>query len=91
MEWRTGLVAVGIGALLAGGWARAQSRWVPVAEPQILTGPDVGFRVEWLHGRTPVGQLVVRMNGTWVDARVGEPGDRQVVPPPPTPPPAPAR
>lgn len=40
----------------------------PLAEPRIMSGDDVGFRIEGLDGRgTPVGQLVIRVNGKWVE------------------------
>jgi hypothetical protein len=34
--------------------------------PTVLSGPDVGFRVEGMRGDTPVGTLVVKVNGRWV-------------------------
>ncbi len=79
---------------LAAGWTSAQtSTWTPLTEPVIKSGEDVGFRIEWLNGRTPYGRLVIRQNGQWIEARIGAPGDRQVLPaPPPVPvPPAPPR
>jgi hypothetical protein len=73
----------------AGAWASAQGRqWTPLA-PSVLAGDDVGFRVEWMNGRTPTGTLVVRVNGEWVEARIGKGPGEQVVPRPPLPPPAP--
>jgi hypothetical protein len=43
--------------------------------PRIVTGGDVGFRVEGLRGgSTPVGTFVVRVNGEWVEAEVKLPG-----------------
>ena len=33
--------------------------------PVVLAGPDVGFRMVAVKGDTPVGQLVVRVNGEW--------------------------
>ena len=37
---------------------------VPV---RVFTGSDIGFRVESLRGDTPVGRLVVKVNGRWVE------------------------
>ena len=37
----------------------------PVVPPVVLAGPDVGFRMTGQKGATPVGQLVVRINGEW--------------------------
>ena len=39
-----------------------------LTQPLVLSGPDVGFRVVRMDGRTPVGQVVVRINGAWVAA-----------------------
>ena len=67
---RIGLAVVWIASLLATGlWAHAQNR-VP-ADPQsgppvIISGSDLGFRVERQSGNTVVGTLVVRFNGQWV-------------------------
>ena len=37
--------------------------------PVILSGADLGFRVEGWHGDTRTGTFVVRINGEWVEAR----------------------
>ncbi len=67
------LVAAG----LASAVTQAQPRLPPQTRmpPMLLSGPDVGFRVEGLNrSGQPTGTLVVRMNGEWVevgtDARV---------------------
>jgi hypothetical protein len=39
--------------------------------PRILSGPDIGFRVEGIKSgnqTVAVGRLVVRMNGEWIEA-----------------------
>jgi hypothetical protein len=41
-----------------------------LAQPQVIAGPDVGFRIVRMEGSTPVGQVVVRINGAWVAAEV---------------------
>lgn len=43
----------------------------PLPEPRIVSGPDVGFRIEGRQKGAPVGQLVVRIDGKWVEARFG--------------------
>jgi hypothetical protein len=79
-------------SLVLASWTRAQPpTWTPVAEPVIKAGDDLGFRVEWLNGRTPYGQLVIRQNGEWIEARIGAPGDRTVLPSLPPAPPPPVR
>jgi hypothetical protein len=35
-------------------------------EPEVIAGPDVGFRVDHYNGDTPVGELVVKHDGKWV-------------------------
>jgi hypothetical protein len=71
MSLRTwiGVAVVWVASLLATGlWAHAQSR-VPAPQsgaPIIISGSDLGFRVERQNGNTVVGTLVVRINGEWV-------------------------
>jgi hypothetical protein len=65
IPWVVSLVAVGTVAS-----AQAQL-WRPVPEPRVLSGPDVGFRVEGLRGEVPTGRIVIRVNGEWVDADIG--------------------
>lgn len=35
--------------------------------PTVISGNDVGFRIERTQDGIPVGRVVVRVNGTWVD------------------------
>jgi len=42
----------------------------PVREPRVMSGPDIGFRITGLRGSTPVGDLVVKVNGEWVTAEI---------------------
>jgi hypothetical protein len=55
---------------LLGGWASAQTfkATQPLDSPVVLSGPDVGFRVEARRGTTPVGRLMVRIDGQWREA-----------------------
>jgi hypothetical protein len=41
------------------------------SEPEVIAGPSVGFRVDSYNGSTPVGELVVRRNGSWVAVEFG--------------------
>jgi hypothetical protein len=49
-----------------GGWVSAQTQTVPVP-PTVLTGADIGFRVEGQRAGVAVGRLVVRIDGRWVE------------------------
>lgn len=57
-------------ALVLGAVVVAQpSRPAPPPDPSVLTSGDIGFRVESFDGKTPVGTLVVRVNGQWVEPK----------------------
>jgi hypothetical protein len=44
----------------------------PSPAPRVLSGSDVGFRVEGVDSKgQPFGTLVIRVNGEWVDVRLG--------------------
>jgi hypothetical protein len=60
------LVAVVAVALLVGRWASAQAVAVTPVTPTVLSGDDVGFRVEGHRNGRAVGTVVVRVNGQWV-------------------------
>lgn len=63
--WIALVVTAWLGSLAAVGvWAQA----LPPAEPKVMSGGDIGFRVERMDRGTPVGRLVVRVNGQWVEA-----------------------
>jgi hypothetical protein len=48
----------------------------PVPKPLVISGDDLGFRIEGHQGTTPVGTLVIRVDGRWVEAR----GQSKVLP-----------
>lgn len=56
--WLASLAGVGV-------WAQAQSQR---QEQKVISGSDLGFRVERQDRGGPVGRLVVRINGQWVEA-----------------------
>lgn len=64
VAWILSLVAVGTAA-----FAQAQA-WRPVPEPRVLSGADVGFRVEGFRGEIPGGRIVIRVNGEWREAEI---------------------
>jgi hypothetical protein len=41
------------------------------SEPEVIAGPDIGFRVDRFNGSAPVGELVVRRDGKWVAIEFG--------------------
>jgi hypothetical protein len=68
-------VAAAVFAILvivaATAWLTAQALVVNPVTPVVIMGPDVGFRVEGVRGgSTPVGKLVVKVGGTWVEAEL---------------------
>jgi hypothetical protein len=65
-----GIVLSAASIVAAAAWAQAQAPLVPAPSsqpPTILSGNDVGFRVDSRKGKTPVGTLVVRVDGQWVE------------------------
>jgi putative transposase len=60
------LVLLGLGGLVGAQVLRRS----PVNPPVILSGSDVGFRMTAYDGDTPLGTLVVRVDGQWVPARI---------------------
>jgi hypothetical protein len=66
---RIGLVVVwAVSIVAAGVWAHAQTTVPQTQAPTVLSGNDLGFRIDSRKGNTPVGTIVVRVNGQWVEA-----------------------
>lgn len=69
MKLKVRLVALGAFFVVLIGlaaWPHAQTAVLPnPVPPVVLAGPDVGFRMTGVKRGTPVGQLVVRINGEW--------------------------
>lgn len=59
------MCVVAIVAFAAGAWASAQSVAPQTVTPIVYSGADIGFRMTQRKGDTPVGELVVRVNGEW--------------------------
>jgi hypothetical protein len=50
--------------------AIAQSRpTTPDTGPNVISGNDIGFRVDRYDGRRPVGVIVIRVDGRWVEPK----------------------
>ena len=61
--WLASLVAVGT-------VARGQTfAFTPLPEVMIMSGEDIGFRVEGWRGSVPAGRLVIRVDEQWVEVR----------------------
>jgi hypothetical protein len=61
------------GALMgAGAWLHAQGMRVDSVPPTVISGSDVGFRIEGTKSGTPTGTIVVRINGRWIEAEIYE-------------------
>ena len=57
--------------VVATAWVAAQAVIVNKVTPTVIAGENVGFRVEGLRGGvTPVGRIVVKINGQWVEAEL---------------------
>ncbi len=66
---RRGRLIVFVVAVVAfvGGWASAQTRHVVPVTPTVLSGGNIGFRVEGYSGDVAVGRLVIQVNGNWIE------------------------
>lgn len=62
--WVLSLIAVGSISSVA--QVRSRGFDPPLQLPTILSGNDVGFRVDRTQDGIPVGTLVVRIDGVWV-------------------------
>ena len=62
--WMASLVGVGV--------VTAQVATQPIP-PKVLSGADIGFRVQSIDHKSGavVGQVVVNVNGKWVEAQIG--------------------
>lgn len=82
---RVDFIAITVLLAVAVAWASAQVTQPPgptgltpmdLVAPTVVSGSDLGFRIEGNKGSVPVGRLVVRIDGRWVEAqisRVSEP------------------
>lgn len=73
---RVGLVVLWGFSLVAAAtiaWAQARET-VPLPTPIVVSGNDVGFRIEGQQGQVPVRKIVVRIKGQWVEAALGQVG-----------------
>ena len=57
--------------LVVKSFASAQAYAVNPVTPRVLAGPDYGFRIEGEQNGVPVGVPVVRVDGRWVEVKIG--------------------
>jgi hypothetical protein len=72
--WALSLLAVGAISSSAqaqrpGGWPGLPFSFL-TESPTVVSGNDVGFRIERTQDGIPIGRLVVRVDGRWVDTAV---------------------
>lgn len=71
-RWILALALLWIGSLIGVVTVAAQvgTQQVP---PKVLSGSDIGFRVESIEPKSGsvIGRIVVNVNGKWVDAYAG--------------------
>jgi hypothetical protein len=63
---------VAVALMASAAWSYAQVIAPRAVTPVVLAGPDIGFRMQAVKGGTPVGQLVVRVNGEWRTVEFGQ-------------------
>jgi hypothetical protein len=73
-----------IGNLAVAGWTYAQQKPAPspmpelnrmdLVAPLVISGPDLGFRIDTKKDNVAVGKLVIRINGVWTDAQIDSSG-----------------
>ncbi len=65
------ITIIATGLLTSALWAGTQARAVRPVPPVVISGENVGFRIEGdSHGR-PVGTLVVKQGDQWVPVDLG--------------------
>ena len=61
--WALSLVTVGAISSAAQG----RLPLTPTQTPTVISGSDIGFRIERTQDGIQIGRVVVRVNGVWVD------------------------
>jgi hypothetical protein len=65
--WALSLVAVGVLSSAAQPQRGLPGFNLVTESPKVVSGNDVGFRVERTQDGIPVGRVVIRVDGRWVD------------------------
>ena len=65
---RVGLVVAWVASLVAvAAIAMAQARSPQSAPPTVISGDNLGFRVEGMQAGVPQGRIVIRVDSQWVE------------------------
>jgi hypothetical protein len=74
-----------LGVVATSGWVHAQGGLVPgprqdprPGAARVLSGDEIGFRLQGVEGETPVVVPVIRRNGEWVEVALGGGGIRKL-------------
>jgi hypothetical protein len=62
------VLTASMAAAFALGHIQATAAQQPSTVPTVVSGSDIGFRLDPGHS-TPTGRLVVRLNGQWVEPK----------------------
>jgi hypothetical protein len=64
--WQWRWIAAWVISLLAVGGLVASAQRLTIS-PTLVSGDDIGFRIERTVEGLPIGKLVIRVDGRWVD------------------------
>lgn len=70
MRFERRILAVVCVIVAGGAMAYGQAVQTQPVVPTVISGNDIGFRMEGRKGTRPVGRLVVRIDGQWVEAEL---------------------
>jgi hypothetical protein len=69
-HWRTAVLWL-VSLIIVGALSGSAAHQLPFPPserlPEIISGNDVGFRIDRTRDGIPAGRIVVRVNGRWVD------------------------
>jgi hypothetical protein len=64
MRTRVGIIVLWVVSLAAVGlWGQTR---VPLSGSRIISGPDLGFRVDRVEGSRVTGTLMIKLDGQWM-------------------------
>ena len=60
-----------ISLIVMSGATRLMSAQTGTSDKRIVSGADLGFRIDSDRGGIPTGHFVIRVNGNWVEVKEG--------------------